>query len=119
MKLTRLFPTEGSAHILITTRVRDFSREGTLGSLELKGLKEAEAVQLLLTKADIPRPWDDSTTTTASLIAKALGYLALALIQAGTCVYRGVCELGGYLELHSLAKRRHRNQAPESNTDPC
>jgi tetratricopeptide (TPR) repeat protein len=119
LKLPRLFPTGGSAHILVTTRVRDFSREGTLGSLELKGLKEAEALQLLLTKADIPRPWDSSTTKTASLIAKALGYLALALIQAGTCVYRGVCELGGYLEIHSVAKRRQRkHKKPESHNDP-
>ncbi len=118
MNLPRLFPPGGSAHILITTRVRDFSREGTLGSLELKGLKEAEAIQLLLTKADIPQPWDSSTTKTASLIAKALGYLALALIQAGTCVYRGVCDLGGYLEMHALAKRRQRNRPPDSHMDP-
>ncbi|EAQ86966.1 hypothetical protein CHGG_08219 [Chaetomium globosum CBS 148.51] len=118
LKLARLFPPGGSAHILITTRVRDFSQEGTLGSLELKGLKEAEALQLLLTKADIPRPWDSSTTKTARLIAKALGYLALALIQAGTCVYRGVCELGGYLEIHSVAKRRQRKQASGPHNDP-
>ncbi|KAH6851250.1 hypothetical protein B0I37DRAFT_131949 [Chaetomium sp. MPI-CAGE-AT-0009] len=117
MKLARLFPAGGSAHILITTRVRDFSQEGTLGSFELKGLKEPEALQLLLTKADIQRPWDSSTTKTARLIAKALGYLALALIQAGTCVYRGVCELGGYLEIHSVAKRRQRKQAARSQND--
>ncbi|KAK3297984.1 uncharacterized protein B0H64DRAFT_431799 [Chaetomium fimeti] len=117
MKLTRLFPTGGSAHIIITTRVRDFSQEGTLGSLELKGLKESEALQLLLTKANIRQPWDSSVTKTARLIAKALGYLALALIQAGTCVYRGVCELGGYLEMHSVAKRRQREKSRRSQND--
>lgn len=101
-----MFPSGGSAHILVTTRNRDFSQEGTLGSLELKGLREDEAVQLLLTKADIPRPWDDPITKAASLITKALGYLALALIQAGTCVYRGVCKLGGYLDIHSEARQR-------------
>jgi hypothetical protein len=95
MRLTRLFPAGGSAHIIITTRARDFSREGTLGSLELKGLKESEALRLVLIKADIRQPWNPSATKTAGLIAKALGYLALALIQAGTSVYREVCELGG------------------------
>lgn len=110
LNLRRLFPPGGTAHILVTTRVRDFRQEGTVGSLELKGLKEPEALQLLLTRADIPRPWDASTTTTGSRIAKALGYLALALIQAGTCVYRGVCELGGYLDILSSAKRQLQNQ---------
>jgi hypothetical protein len=118
MWLTRLFPAGGSAHIIITTRVRDFSREGTLGSLELKGLKESEALRLVLIKADIRQPWNPSATKTAGLIAKALGYLALALIQAGTCVYRGVCELGGYLEIHSVAKRRQRKRAPRAQNNP-
>ncbi|KAK4139467.1 uncharacterized protein C8A04DRAFT_33066 [Dichotomopilus funicola] len=119
IKLSRLFPASGSAHILVTTRVRDFSQEGTLGSLELNGLKEAEALQLLLTKADIPQPLDLSTTKTAIRIAKELGYLALALIQAGTSVYRGVCELSGYLEIHSVAWRRQRKQQKsELPSDP-
>ncbi|KAM7183303.1 hypothetical protein V8F33_013665 [Rhypophila sp. PSN 637] len=106
LNLISLFPSGNSAHILVTTRNRDFSREGTLGSLELKGLREDEAVQLLLTKADIPLPWDGAVTKAASLITEALGYLALALIQAGTCVYRGVCKLGGYLDIHSEARRK-------------
>ncbi|KAM7205417.1 hypothetical protein V8F20_003186 [Naviculisporaceae sp. PSN 640] len=106
LPLRSLFPSGNSAHILVTTRNRDFSREGTLGSLELKGLREDEAVQLLLTKADIPLPWDDPITKAASRITKALGYLALALIQAGTCVYRGVCKLGSYLDIHSEARQR-------------
>ncbi|KAK3331187.1 hypothetical protein B0H66DRAFT_613321 [Apodospora peruviana] len=106
MNLRRLFPSGNAAHILVTTRNRDFAREGTLGSLEVKGLREEEAVQLLLTKADIPRPWDASVKKMASIITKALGHLALALIQAGTCVYRGVCELADYLEIHSSARRR-------------
>ncbi|KXX74801.1 Nephrocystin-3 [Madurella mycetomatis] len=110
LNLRRLFPPGGTAHILVTTRVRDFRQEGTIGSFELKGLKEPEALQLLLTRADIPRPWDASTTITGSRIAKALGYLALALIQAGTCVYRGVCELGDYLDILSSAKRQLQNQ---------
>lgn len=106
LPLRSLFPSGNSAHILVTTRNRDFSREGTLGSLELKGLREDEAVQLLLTKADIPLPWDDPITKAASRITRALGYLALALIQAGTCVYRGVCKLGSYLDIHSEARQK-------------
>lgn len=106
-----LFPHGSGAHILITTRVRDFRGEGTLGSLELKGLKEPEALQLLLLKAAIPRPWDQGTTAAAELVTKALGYLALALIQAGTCVYRGVCKMDEYLQIHESARPRASSQA--------
>ena len=117
LNIRRLFPNGNSAHILVTTRNRDFSREGTLGSLELKGLREDEAVQLLLTKADILPPWDGPITKAASLITKALGYLALALIQAGTCVYRGVCKLGGYLDIHSEARQKLGNKGLSTTND--
>lgn len=106
-----LFPHRSGAHILITTWVRDFRGEGTLGSLELKGLKEPEALQLLLLKAAIPRPWDQGTTAAAELVTKALGYLALALIQAGTCVYCGVCKMDEYLQIHESARPRASSQA--------
>lgn len=106
-----LFPHVSGAHILVTTRVRDFRGEGTLGSLELKGLEEPEALQLLLLKAAIPRPWDKGTTAAAELVTKALGYLALALIQAGTCVYRGVCKMDEYLQIHESARPRASSQA--------
>jgi len=74
--------------------------------MEVKGLQEADALHLLLINAKIPQPWDAPTTEAGSLIAKALGYLALALIQAGTCVYRGICKLGDYLDKHSSARRK-------------
>ncbi|KAK3352442.1 hypothetical protein B0T25DRAFT_500548 [Lasiosphaeria hispida] len=110
LQLRRLFPPGGVAHILITTTVRDFRQESTSGFLELKGLRESEALQLLLTKANIPRPWDEPTAEEGGRIAKALGYLALALIQAGTCVYRGVCELAGYLKILSEARGQDLDQ---------
>ncbi|KAK3935859.1 hypothetical protein QBC46DRAFT_421050 [Diplogelasinospora grovesii] len=117
LELRSLFPSSDAAHILVTTRVRDFSREGTLGSLEVKGLEEGEALQLLLTKADIPQPWDPLTTKTGNLITRALGYLALALIQAGNCIYRGVCELGGYLDIHASARKKLRDRTTFTQPD--
>ncbi|KAK0643989.1 hypothetical protein B0T16DRAFT_392425 [Cercophora newfieldiana] len=118
--LRRLFPQCGTAHVLVTTRVRSFGQEGTLGKLELKGLAEPDALQLLLTKAEIPRPWAASVTEVGIRIAQTLGYLALALIQAGTCVYEGVCELGEYLEIYSTSRQGpglHRNASPSLPSD--
>lgn len=109
--LRDLYPPGDSAHILVTTRNPDFRQEGSLGYLELKGLKEEEALQLLLTKADIPKPWDFTTIEAGNLIAKTLGYLALALIHAGNCIYRRICSIGDYLNLHSASRNMlHRRK---------
>ncbi|KAI0556126.1 hypothetical protein F4679DRAFT_578244 [Xylaria curta] len=116
LDLHDLFSPGDRAHILVTTRNPDFRQAGSLGSLELKGLLENEAIQLLLTKADIQRPWDLSTIDAGKTIAKTLGYLALALIHAGNCIYRRICELGDYLNLHS-SSRNMLQRRKSSNSD--
>ncbi len=104
LDLRSLIPPGNAAHILITTRNSDFRREGTLGFMELQGLKEEEALELLLIKANIPAPWDTPTRKAGISIAKTLGYLALALVQAGNIIYRRVCDLGEYLNLFSATR---------------
>lgn len=110
LDLQGLFPYNDRAHILVTTRNPNFRREGTVGCLELKGLKESEALHLLLKRADIPGPWDASTESVGNAITKTLGYLALALIQAGNCIYRGICGLNEYLSLHFAYKERRQTE---------
>lgn len=98
-----------------------FRKEGTLGHLELKGLGEDEALRLLLTRADVPRPWDKATERAGLQIAKTLGYLALALVHAGTCIYSGICKLGDYLNLHSTSRsmlRQRRRLSPNQKQEP-
>lgn len=119
LDLEDYYPSGCAAHILVTTRNPYLRRQGTRGSLELGGLDDEDALNLLLMKADIPGPWDVSTRETASVITKALGYLALALIQAGNCIYRQLCKLGDYLSLHSAARNALRRRKPSAthNTD--
>ena len=115
--LRDFFPEGDRGHILITTRNPDFreygtgGKDGTPGSVELKGLKEREALQLLLKKADVPRPWDAATEASGIEIARALGYLALALIQAGTSIFRKICGLKDYLHFHNEYRRQRRARA--------
>ena len=108
LDLAGLLPEGDRGHVLITTRNPDFRRFATVGNIELKGLKKQEALQLLLKRAEVPRPWDSSTQAIANNIAKTLGYLALALIQAGTCIFRKICDLKDYLNFHELYRERHR-----------
>ncbi|KAG9240336.1 tetratricopeptide repeat domain protein [Calycina marina] len=117
LNLADLFPEGDRGHILITTRNPDFRSHGTAGSVELKGLKEQEALHLLLKRADIPRPWDGSTEAAGKEIAQTLGYLALALIQAGTSIYRRICDLKDYLNFHSHY-RNQRRARPHSMAIP-
>lgn len=121
-KLHDLFPTGDNAHVLVTTRNPDFRRNGTLGSLQLGGLKEQDALHLLLLEAGIPKPWDMSTTKTGNLITKTLGYLAIALVQAGICIFKEICQLEDYLDFYSesrskLVQRKRSSMIAEERDD--
>lgn len=121
LDLQSVFPSGDAAHILITTRCPDFREKGSLGFLELRGLKEEEALRLLLNKADIRKPWDKTTQEAGNMINKALGYLALAVIQAGNCIFRKICNLGDYLRLHTAARdalhSRRKSTTEDSDED--
>lgn len=108
LDLAGLFPEGDRGHILITTRNPDFRSYGTAGSVELQGLKKREALHLLLKRADIPRPWDASTEAMGNEITRSLGYLALALIQAGTSIFEKFCGLTDYLNFHNDYRSRRR-----------
>jgi hypothetical protein len=108
LDLPSLFPDDDSGTILITTRNPDFRSAGNAGSIEFKGLKEGEALRLLLKQADVPRPWDPSTEAAGNEITRTLGYLALALIQAGTSIYRKICDLKDYLNFHKYYRNQRR-----------
>lgn len=117
MDLRSQFPQNDWAHIIITTRNPDFRNEGILGAFESSGLTEIEALQLLLVKVDIPRPWNASTVQAGNAITKTLGYLALALIHAGNCIYRRICEIGDYLDLHATSRDQLRSRASDGVYD--
>lgn len=113
LDLKSFFPRCDRGHVLVTTRNPDFRIHGTAGSIELKGLRAGEALHLLLECAKIARPWDATTEYCGQEISRALGYLALALVQAGTAVFRKICDLKDYLNFHSLywSKRQARSRS--------
>ena len=111
LDLLNLFPDGDSGHILVTTRNPNFIVHGNVGALELKGLHPRDASLLLLKAAVTPKPWDKTIEDVVSKIADALGYLALALVQAGAVILQGMCNLQDYLKFYnhfrsSVSKRR-------------
>lgn len=111
LDLPNLFPEGDRGHILVTTRNPNFKVHGTVGAMELKGLKPTDASLLLLKAAVTPRPWDETIEIVANKIADALGCLALALVQAGAVILQGMCNLQDYLKFYnefrsSVSERR-------------
>ncbi|MCJ1391776.1 hypothetical protein MMC18_004641 [Xylographa bjoerkii] len=108
MDVSKYFPVGGSGHILITTRNPSVEIYATVGYLRFGGMEPEDAVSLLLKTAfpqdESPSPKSDCRQT-AQKIASELGYLALALANAGTSIRRNIYTLEMYLR-HYLGHRR-------------
>ena len=120
LDLTDLFPEGERGYILVTTRNPNFRIHGTVGSTEFKGLKQSDALLLLLRAADAPRPWSSSVEDVGYKITDALGCLALALVQAGALILQRMCEIGDYLDFYSKYRekiRARRSSLPSNKED--
>jgi len=108
MDVSKYFPVGGSGHILITTRNPGAEIYATVGHFRFSGLDPEDAVNLLLKTAfprdESPSPRSDSRRT-AQKIASELGYLALAIANAGTSIRRNIYTLEMYLR-HYLGHRK-------------
>ncbi|KAI8625466.1 tetratricopeptide repeat domain-containing protein [Xylariaceae sp. FL1651] len=99
LKLDDYFPKGVGGHILITTRNQGFR---VLGNVEpryydFSGLHFDEASSLLLRATCLPTPWEPDWKSVASKITEALGFLALAIVQAGAAIRERLCSLHDYL----------------------
>ncbi|KIW24356.1 uncharacterized protein PV07_10075 [Cladophialophora immunda] len=110
LAIGKLFPRNKNAHILITTRNLELLSVAKAGSLELKGLKEDEALRLLLSRADIPYPVEDPARTLAAKICETLGFLPLALVVAGTYIKSRQfgSRLQDYLDSYDSCRRSYK-----------
>ena len=108
MDVSKYFPVGGSGHILITTRNPGAEIYATVGHFRFGGMEPEDAVNLLLKTAfpkdEPPSPIIDSRHT-AQKIASELGYLALALANAGNSIRRNIYTLEMYLR-HYLGHRK-------------
>ncbi|RPB23397.1 TPR-like protein [Terfezia boudieri ATCC MYA-4762] len=86
--------------VIITSRRRDL-QQGRKG-FEVQQMQPIEAIQLLLMACAMPK-FEDlllSDQTTASTIVQELGYLPLALDQAGAYIHISQYSLGRYLKAY-------------------
>jgi NB-ARC domain len=105
--IAKFFPTRDRGTILITTRNPDLQKYRTAASCsyEVKELSLWDATALLLEIAAIEDPQAQHTRQLAERIVSDVGYLALAIIQAGAVIRQGICSLDGFRDLYSKRKR--------------
>ncbi|EEP78060.1 predicted protein [Uncinocarpus reesii 1704] len=113
--LHKYFPAVNWGHIIITSR-----DQAVIGSIAddghvLNHLGENDAVQLLLQKSGIQHPTEDALED-AKKVAGLLGYLPLALVQAGAFVRSRHRSLGEYRKLYMTRRDDLLNFAPRLGT---
>ncbi|KAG8528219.1 uncharacterized protein KY384_007136 [Bacidia gigantensis] len=110
LELATLFPEGERGLVLVTTRNPFLRVHGSAGSKEFRGLEEKDAIHLLLRAADAPKPWDYNMENLGQKIADTLGYLALALVQAGALILQRMCSMHNYLEYYQEYRQRVRSR---------
>jgi tetratricopeptide (TPR) repeat protein len=95
---SKYFPSGARGVILITSRVPESSRYGTVGTEHLKSLDPKSCTNLLLSAADIPKTLWSEHEATADRVVNCLGSHTLALIQAGAYISQGYCPIEKYPE---------------------
>ena len=96
---SRFFPAGDQGHILMTSRLQDCKIHATLGYHEFRNMEEEDAITLLLRAAYEDVEAADARKA-ARPIVQALGYLPLALTQAGASIRQRICTLDDYLDVY-------------------
>ncbi|KAI9667949.1 MAG: hypothetical protein M1821_000769 [Bathelium mastoideum] len=109
------FPECEAGLLLITTKNQSLKTLGNLGPrfYEFKGLAREEGIYLLLTSAGHLTPWKSTWIQAATDICEALGYLPLAIVQAGKAILKELCTLHTYLSFFERTWSRVRESIQE------
>jgi hypothetical protein len=91
-----LIPRLNGGHILVTSRLSNYSNAVTV--LPVKVLGENDAVEFLLARTSGKRRKQDDDAGQARVIAIELGYLPLALEQAGAYISQRRLDFKAYLD---------------------
>ncbi|KAK9442360.1 tetratricopeptide repeat domain-containing protein [Metarhizium brunneum] len=119
--LENYFPKGRCGHILIATRNPALKIHGNTGpefyNVSVMGFKEAKS--LLLRSSGVPAPWARDSEDDAMTVTKALGLLALAIVQAGAAIRSGLCKMKDYLKFYQRSFDRlrptNRSKGPSKN----
>ncbi|QRV95536.1 kinesin light chain [Ceratobasidium sp. AG-Ba] len=107
--LPQYFPKGAQGRILITTRARELVllSQGPNSEYNVSSMEPDEALQLLLTVSRINVVGTSmSEKDSAALLVQDLGYMALAVVQAGAYIWRTSCDFTQYRHMYSMKPRQ-------------
>ena len=90
------YPSDAKGHVLLTSRASVFQSLGTVKPVELTEMPPDEALEFLFKRTMRERS-DKAEEQAAADIANELGYLPLALEQAGAYITQIKCKFSEYL----------------------
>jgi tetratricopeptide (TPR) repeat protein len=120
MDISRYIPAGNFGHILITTRNPNNVMHATVGEKQFRDMEPDDAVSLLLKAADLADSDSQHNSKRRSIafhIAKALGYLALALVHVGATIQRKICRLEEYLTEYTKNRKEMMMSGIASSAD--
>lgn len=100
------FPTGDRGTILLTTRNPHCKAYATVGSSEFGQMESEEAVTLLLKTTAAEDIWCETSRNLAKAIVETLGYLALAIVQAGAVIRQKLCSMEEYCDVYSRRRKQ-------------
>lgn len=111
LSISQFFPVGNRGTIIITSRNPDCRSHATVGSRELREMKDDEAVTLLLKSGDLPSE-DENLRVLAQRIVQTLGCLALAVNHAGASIRQRICSLEDYLANYTRHRKKLLSSRP-------
>ena len=104
LDISSYFPPGNRGTVLLTTRNPDCRAHATVGSFHSGAMSDDDAIALLLKVAAI-EDLSESSRKAARSVAETLGFLALALVQAGAFIRQGFCALEEYCDEYSRQRQ--------------
>jgi tetratricopeptide (TPR) repeat protein len=102
----KYFPTGNRGAVLMTSRVRECGRYGTVGSEEIDSLAERDCVNLLLKGVGVPEASWSGYISAAKNIINVVQSHTLALLQAAAYIAGGHCSVAEYPEVFQRQRER-------------
>lgn len=90
------FPSGNRGCILLTTRIPECRKHGSIGCHTLRNLERDEAIQLLLEAAHVNQEMWETSKAAAEKVVNVLGSHVLAIVQAGAYIESRYCTMEDY-----------------------
>ena len=116
LNISSYFPVGNRGTVLITTRNPKCEIHATAGTYRLGKMTENEAVTLMLRSTGVNNLADKSIRKNAKPVVSILGFLALAIVQAGAVIREGLCKMEEYCTIYSRRRRELLSQKAVQDT---